>query len=882
MDHSLFRYIWRNTRREQLFILGLIGVSLPFYFASLDVPKRIVNDALQGRAFTGGKTLAPILRLEIGLPGWLGGDKLVLFPGFELEQMSYLLAMSFVFLALVLINGAFKLVINIRRGILGERMLVRVREDLFALLLRFRPEDIRQMKPAEAASMIKDEVEPIGDFAGDAFVTPAFLGAQALTALTFILVQSVWLGTISLAVVLIQAVLIPRLRRRQLILGRERQIASRKLAGRIGAVVEVQPIIHANGAAGWTSAGVMARLIELLRIRIALFKRKFAVKYLNNLLAQVTPFFFYSVGGYFALKGHLDVGQLVAVIIAYRDLPPPIKELIDWDQQRNDVLVKYDQVASQFADRPLLPEPGKGPGPLDLSKGDRIEIAGLEVVDRQGAPQLADFTGTLAYPSHVAILGGTTSPAGEALPRVLARQVTEYRGSVRIAGFDLASLSSEAHAREIAHVGADPGLLPDSIRDNVVMSLRRHSLPAGAPAATDPDHDDWLDLGAAGVSSRAELDERILVRLAGLGMLDDLYRVGLNERLTAAPGGDLEARIVEARRQILAELEASGLSRMVEPFDPDSFNTNATIAENLLFGLPLAKGWSEGELADNRVFRRCITQAGLSSDLAAVGLKVAETTLEMIADLPPGHALLERYSLIAPADFEDIRQRVDLARAKSGDPRFNRVSKTRFIGLALKYIDARHRFGLLDDALKNRIIDARRRIRDATAAIVPPPVELFDPDRVIMSAPLRDNLLFGRLAFGLPATEQGIWDVVRRRLAALGLEGEVQRLGLDYNVGPAGKLLSNRQRAAIGLVRAVVRRPRVLIVDGALAAFSPAEAAQILAELRQELAGRMLIVGLPDNAATEGFDVVLRASGTGIESTIPERPPAAAPVPAMA
>ena len=38
------------------------------------------------------------------------------------------------------------------------------------------------------------------------------------------------------------------------------------------------------------------------------------VKFLNNLLAQLTPFFFYAVGGYFALRGRLDIGQLVAVI----------------------------------------------------------------------------------------------------------------------------------------------------------------------------------------------------------------------------------------------------------------------------------------------------------------------------------------------------------------------------------------------------------------------------------------------------------------------------------------------------------------------------------------------------------------------------------------
>ena len=92
-----------------------------------------------------------------------------------------------------------------------------------------------------------------------------------------------------------------------------------------------------------------------ISIRADLFRRKFAVKFLNNLLAQVTPFIFYAVGGYFALRGSLDIGQLVAVIAAYRDLPPPIKDLIDWDQQRQDVTIKYEQVAAQFSPPLLLP-----------------------------------------------------------------------------------------------------------------------------------------------------------------------------------------------------------------------------------------------------------------------------------------------------------------------------------------------------------------------------------------------------------------------------------------------------------------------------------------------------------------------------------------------
>ena len=54
MDKSLFRYIWRHSRREQLVILAVVLASLPFYFLSLDLPRKIVNEAIQGKAFESG------------------------------------------------------------------------------------------------------------------------------------------------------------------------------------------------------------------------------------------------------------------------------------------------------------------------------------------------------------------------------------------------------------------------------------------------------------------------------------------------------------------------------------------------------------------------------------------------------------------------------------------------------------------------------------------------------------------------------------------------------------------------------------------------------------------------------------------------------------
>ena len=468
MDTNLFRYVWNHSRREQIVILLLILASLPFYFASLDIPRLIVNDALQGRAFENGKTTANLLAWTITLPDFLGGGKFVVSNGFEFDQISFLMTLSFIFLALVLINGAFKYFINIRKGVLGERVLRRMRFELFDTLLRFRPEDIRTVKPSEATSMIKDEVEPIGAFVGDAFIQPAYLGTQALTALAFIMLQSLWLGLIALAIVLIQAFVIPALRREQIRLGRERQIAARHLAGRIGEVIETAPAVHIHGTAGYERSEIGHRLGHLFDIRVALFKRKFAVKYLNNLLAQVTPFFFYAIGGYFALKGTLDIGQLVAVIAAYRDLPPPIKELIDWDQQRNDVTVKYEQIIAQFMTDELLP--AAGDEKLEGLEGP-ITIDGLRVLDRRGTPLLEAST-TIEQPAHIAIVG----PAGsgrDILAKVLGRQIMDYEGIVRIGQRDLSTLPDETAGRLLAYAGPEPLLLGGTIRENVTYSLRR-------------------------------------------------------------------------------------------------------------------------------------------------------------------------------------------------------------------------------------------------------------------------------------------------------------------------------------------------------------------------------------------------------------------------
>ncbi len=143
MEKSLFRYIWTHSKRDQMLVCGVVLASQPFYFASLDLPRQIVNQAIQGEAFREGQATAPFLPLTLSLPDFLGGASIEIFQGFELGRIGLLLGLSGLFLFFVIINGAFKYWINVAKGVLGERMLRRLRFDLFTMVLRFTPEALQ-------------------------------------------------------------------------------------------------------------------------------------------------------------------------------------------------------------------------------------------------------------------------------------------------------------------------------------------------------------------------------------------------------------------------------------------------------------------------------------------------------------------------------------------------------------------------------------------------------------------------------------------------------------------------------------------------------------------------------------------------------------------
>ena len=130
MEKSIFRFIMRYSWKQQLLLLVLTLASFPVLYASLDLPKTIVNNAIQGTDFP------------------------KVFYGVEFSHLEYLFTLCGIFLLLVGINGGFKYVINVYKGLVGERMLRRFRYQLFSHTLRFPIPHFRRTSQGELIAMI--------------------------------------------------------------------------------------------------------------------------------------------------------------------------------------------------------------------------------------------------------------------------------------------------------------------------------------------------------------------------------------------------------------------------------------------------------------------------------------------------------------------------------------------------------------------------------------------------------------------------------------------------------------------------------------------------------------------------------------------------------
>ena len=864
MERDPILYAWRCAPRHHAAAAGLgAGLGLPLALFALLCLRDLI-----GLLGPDGSAPRPFLALVLPLPGEAATQPLTLLPGWPLGPdalvLSALLGLAGSALALAALGWAIgKLCFEAQSRAAGR--LRAIATDAILRSPGGAREDLRALP-----GLVVQVLSGITPLTAAGIVVPVLACAGTLLALLLAAFAALRLmpafAVGLLAIGLSRLLLLRRAETRAALRARERAAAQSGLVD----LIQRMPAVRTHGAATFerrrlglralAARGTLARsesalayaraplmalvvLLPAILVATALWRGEGE----RGEIERILPGALAAAAGAFAVAAVL-IAVCLRLWFVRQSLTPVFRTLA----VTVDALSPRPAPAGQR--RAAFPNGGalvaSGAGAYDPVSGERMNGVDLN----------------LPMPAHVAIVGPSGSGA-RALAAMLAGQIEPTAGSLTYGGTPLRSLDPTERAHRIAFAGAEAILIEGTLKQNLLYGARND------------------DRGALGQEGRIAV-----VKLAGLDPF--IYARGLEG--TVDPDGDpsLARAIVGARQAMRAALEENGISRFVEHFDPERYNHQASVGENILFGQAKRPAFSQGRLAGHPYLRAVLEAEDLTLSFLDIGLQIAGATVEIFSDLPDDHPLFESFSLFPARErgfFEDLIARQPEAagwrRGLAGQR-----DRERVIGLTLRYSETRHRFGLIDEACEARIVDARRSF----AALLPQKfrekVEFYDPRKLTAAASLQENILFGRITQGEAGAEGRVRTLIRRVLSEQGLEPVVYRLGLMSHVasdaaqagprpGPRRSVLSegdvgSRERIAIELVRCLVRRPDLLVIALPLDEKPSDERRERLTRLRGVRRGKGLIVCVPNMdwlAGQPPFDAVIMVERNAI---VPEAAPA--------
>ncbi|MBK0325716.1 cyclic nucleotide-binding domain-containing protein [Rhodobacteraceae bacterium F11138] len=828
MEPTLFSFIWKYSKRRQLILLLVTVITFPFLYASLELPKMIINDAIG----------ATSNRVDL----W----------GVQLSQVQYLLLLCLLFLGTVIVAGLMKMRVNTMKGVLSERMLRRLRYQLISRMMRFPRPYFRNTSQGELVSMITSEAEPMGGLMGDAVAQPAFQFGQMMTIVFFLFMQSVWFGLASIALIPLQAWLIPRLQRQINLLNKDRIVEIRHLSSEIGESAAGISDLRANGGWRYRLAMLTDRLGRLFDIRFQIYQKKFFMKFLNNTITQMTPFMFYLVGGYLAIRGDITVGALVAAIAAYKDLSSPWKELLTYYNQVQDMSLRWEIVTERFAPRDMIPEElfeGE-PATMPHLQGD-IEIDDVTVRDSDGNTVLGDVSLTIPAGSRVAIQCNSAVERS-ALAELLTREVLPVRGSVTLAGHRLNDLHQAVIAARVGYAHSRPYLFDGTLGDNLLMPLkvkpqsvlydpqgknRRATEARLSGNSTDMPEGEWVDPGLAGLKDGVDIRDWWFQLVGAMGIDEAMFRRTLRSRFDPKKHSTLAKEIVALRPEIHRRLQERGMDKCVYRFDPERFNPTIPLGGNLLFAAPVDE-ITQDMLVENGAVIRVLHELNLAEE----GLSISQEVIDILARTfgrdGTDHPLFRRLGM----DDDMYRRLSDIVqkRREKGDESLSERELS--LLLTVPFLLTAEQIGSsFPDRFKDEILKARQSKAEDLRRLVGGQYIAISPDVYFPRMTVLENALYGRISMAAGSRAEDIENLVAEIMEEHDLEHRVAAIMYDLPTGLGGTNLPTVFQERTAFSRAAIKRPDILILDKALASHDSASRQKTREKLRELLPRATLI-----------------------------------------
>lgn len=159
--------------------------------------------------------------------------------------------------------------------------------------------------------------------------------------------------------------------------------------------------------------------------------------------------------------------------------------------------------------------------------------------------------------------------------------------------------------------------------------------------------------------------------------------------------------------------------------------------------------------------------------------------------------------------------------------------------------------GRIHDPDEGRVLIDGYDLRDLKLATLREAVVYVPQESLLFSMPLRNNIVLGAPHI----TDPRIYQAMNQAR----LSNDLSQLpkGLDSYVGERGTTLSGGQKQRTAIARAVVRDPKVLLLDDALSSIDMKTASEILHELRQAQSRSTVIIVTQRLAAVQHADQII-------------------------
>ncbi len=194
----------------------------------------------------------------------------------------------------------------------------------------------------------------------------------------------------------------------------------------------------------------------------------------------------YGLGGFFALRGTLDPGAVVALALLLTRLYAPLTALAGARVEVMSALVSFERVFEVLDLAPLIDEkPDARPvpaGPVSVEfddvrfgypSADKVSLASLEEVatlDTRGGEEVLHGLSFRAEPGQTIALVGSSGAGKSTIAQLLPRLYDTDGGTVRVGGVDVRDLSARSLRDTVGMVTQDGHLFHDTVRANLLLA----------------------------------------------------------------------------------------------------------------------------------------------------------------------------------------------------------------------------------------------------------------------------------------------------------------------------------------------------------------------------------------------------------------------------